>query len=65
MDAASSEEIRFLIGAVVGFGLSISMEKQGVGLFNRETSVQALGYLSIFSVAWTVLTTVLMAYFGE
>jgi hypothetical protein len=54
-----------LIGGVVGFGLSISMEKQGVGLFNRETSAQALGYLSIFSAAWTVLTTVLMAYFGE
>ena len=65
MDATASEGVRLMIGAAVGLGLFLSLDKNGISLFNRKTSVQALGYLFIFSVSWTVLATALMASFGE
>lgn len=64
MNAASSEVIQLAIGAVVGFGLSLSMENRGITLFSRETGAKALGYLFIFCTAWIVLSTGMMALFA-
>lgn len=60
-----SEAIQLTIGAVIGLGLSISMEKHGISLTNPATRGRALGYLSIFCMAWVVGITAIIALFGD
>lgn len=60
-----SEAIQLTIGAIVGLGLSVTMEKHRISLFNRETCSKALGYLAMFCMAWIVFTTILTELLAE
>lgn len=57
--------IQLTIGAVVGFGLSIGMEKRGISLFSSETRVKAVSYLFIFCCAWITGMTLITHFFGK
>lgn len=59
-----NEAIQLTIGAVIGLGLSIGMDKHGISLTNPDTRGKALGYLFIFCLAWVVGMTTIMALFG-
>lgn len=65
MNATLSEAIQLVIGAVMGVGLSVSMEKNGFSIFKRDSRMKGLGVLIIFCSAWVVGLTLLAVVFGE
>ena len=60
-----SEVIQFLIGAIVGLGLSSTMEKNGISIFYRGAREKAISYLIIFVCFWIMGMTLLLKLFGE
>lgn len=59
MNAKYSEAIQLTIGAIVGLGLSVTLKKHRISLFNRETCSKVLGNLLIYCMAWIVFSTIL------
>ena len=65
MNATLSDAIQLIIGAVIGAGVFVTMEKHGYSVFERDTRMKGLGVLFIFCSAWLVGMTFLVAVFGE
>ena len=60
-----SEVIQLSIGAIVGLGLSLTMEKNGITIFCRETREKAISYLIIFICAWIIGMTLILDYLAD
>ena len=65
MQATFAEAIQLTIGAVVGFGLSVGMDKHGISVFKKETREKAISYLIIFCCAWVILMSLILRFTGE
>lgn len=65
MNATLSDAIQLIIGAVVGGGVFMTMEKHGYSVFKRDSQLKCLGVLFIFCSAWLVGMTFLVAVFGK
>ncbi len=52
---------QLVAGALVGFGVSINLEKHGVSMFIAETRTKHIFYLCVFVAVWVLLTTGLIA----
>lgn len=65
MNASLSEIIQLSIGAFIGFGLSLGMEKNGISVFKRDTRMKALCYLIIFCSLWIIGMTVIENVLGH
>ena len=60
-----SEVIQLSIGAIVGLGLSLTIEKNGITIFCRETREKAISYLSIFICAWMIGMTLILDFLAD
>lgn len=60
-----SEVIQLSIGAIVGLGLSLTMEKNGITIFCRETREKAISYLIIFICAWIIGMTLILDFLAD
>lgn len=61
-----NEAVQLGIGAAVGLGLSITMEKNGLSISDPETRWTTLAYLTIFSCMWvTAMSALEIAHFAE
>lgn len=65
MHATLSEAIQLTIGAVIGLGLSLTMEKHGISIFIKGTREKAISYLIMFCCAWIIGMNLIMRMTGE
>ena len=65
MHATFGQLVMLTIGAVVGFGLTIGMERNGISFLNKETREKAICYLIIYCCAWIVGMTLILKVLGE
>lgn len=65
MQATFGEVIQLAIGAIVGFGLSVGMDKHGISVFIKGTREKAFCYLICFCCAWIMGMTLIAHFLGE
>ena len=65
MHATLGEIIQLTIDAIVGYGLSVSMDKNGISIFCRETREKAICLLIIFVCAWIIGMALLFKILGD
>lgn len=65
MNATLSDAIQLIIGAVVGGGVFMTMEKHGYSVFERDSRMKGLSILFIFCSAWLIGITLLVACFWK
>ena len=65
MTVAFSETFQLVLGVVIGFGVNLTMEKNGISLFEKETRSKAASVLLIFCTAWVVAMTAITAFLGK
>ena len=65
MTANLGEIFQLTLGAIIGFGVNLSMEKHGISLFSSETRPKAISILIVFCTAWIVGMTVITAFFNK
>ena len=65
MTATLGDIMQLLVGVLMVVGVSVTMEKNGVSVFERESRTQGLCVLTIFCSAWVIGMTLLAVVFGE